>query len=392
MNKGKFYILGALSLVAMSSFAAQERSLRVQNSLRVGYDDNVYASKDKQGTGFISDILNISGKMTFSSRTDMLLYWQPEVRYRFDADPKVVSYHDLYGRFNHAVSQNTFLMVSDRLRYQDKDGQSDKGGSKESYLENSLMGALDVTLNPLSQVKLGGGYDTRLWDDSSYGSGDLNNDYDQYTGNATYIRELRPNATHGNVGLNYVDHSYQGDRGGFKSTAVFGGADHNFNPNFTGNARLGYSFSTIDGAGYSTDSSSPYVQAGLGFNPTARTSFNGSLGYSLYQSENSVYNAQDRFNLGVGIRHDLTGKISLASSLAYIYSLYDGDYASGVGYAPNPGDANEDYLKFNLRGSYQINRNNFVDIGYEFTTRSSDSANLQEYDRNRFDIGWRLRL
>ncbi|MCF7817587.1 MAG: outer membrane beta-barrel protein [Kiritimatiellales bacterium] len=391
MNKGKFYILGALSLVALTSFAAQERSLRVQNSLRVGYDDNVYQSNDnKQGTGFISDILNISGKLTFSSRTDMLLYWQPEVRNRFDADPELVSYHDLYARFNHAVSQRTFLQVSDRFRYQDKDGQSDSAGS-QTYMENDLAGALDITVNSLSQVKLGGGYEFRTWDSSSYGSGTLNNDYTRSIADVSYIRELRPNTTQGVLGMNYVDQEYDGSRGGYKSTSLFAGADHNFNPNVTGNARLGYSLNSVDGA-TSTDTSTPYMMAGLDFNPTARTSINGTMGYSIYRTENSVYNAQDRFNIGVGVRHDLTGKISVSSALEYIYSLYNGDYASGVNYALNPGDANEDYLKFNLRGSYQINRNNFVDIGYEFSTRSSDSPYLTEYDRNRIDIGWRLRL
>jgi long-subunit fatty acid transport protein len=184
-----------------------------------------------------------------------------------------------------------------------------------------------------------------------------------------------------------VDTTYDGSRGGFNSTTFFGGADHNFNPNLTGNARLGYSISTVDGeSGYSTDTSSPYAMAGLEFNPSARTSFNGELGYSLSRSENSFYNAQDRFNLGIGVRHDLTGKISLSSSLSYIHSIYDGSYSLN-GIAP---DAQDDYVKFNLRGSYQINRNNFVDVGYEFTDRWSDD--FSEYDRNRIDIGWRLRL
>jgi hypothetical protein len=398
MNKGKFYLLCVLSLVSATTFAAKERSVKVQNSVRVGYDDNVYQSSNKEGSAFITDIVNLTGKLNFSSRTDMILYWQPEFRYRFEADPEFVSYQDLYGRLNHAVSQRTFLQVSDRFRYQDKDGQTSGltgvKGISQSYLENDLMGALDFTVNSLSQVKVGGGYELRRWDESSYGKWNPTaktggNDFDQFRADGSYIRELRPNTTQGMVGLNYVNHEYDGSRGGFDSTTIYGGADHNFNPNVIGNARLGYTFSNVDNASKSTDNSSPYAQAGLEINPTARTSFNGTLGYSLAYSENSFYNAQDRFNFGVGVRHDLTGKISVSSTLSYIYSYYDADFVSSGAAAK---DAKDNYFQFSLRGSYQINRNNFVDAGYSFSDRSTDSAFLQEYDRNRVDIGWRLRL
>ncbi len=396
MSKGKICLTVAMAaLVSAPAFAAKERVVRFQNSVRVGYDDNIYQNSSDQGSGFITDIINLSGKLTFSSRSDMLLYWQPEFRYRFDADPNSITYQDLYGRFNHAVSQRTFLQVSDRFRYQDKEGQTGGSGpsgapsnSNQKYMENNLMGSLDFTVSALSQIKVGGGYEFRTWDDSGYGQGSGNNDYDQYRLNGSYVRELRPNKTSGMVGLDYVDHSYDGSRGGFKSTTIYGGVDQNFSPNVIGTARLGYSFNNVDSETVgSSDSSSPYLQAGLEVNPTARTSFTGSLGYSMSMADNSVYNAQDRFNLGLGVRHDLTGKISLSSSLGYTFSNYSSDYSRfGIS------DAQDDYLTFNIRGSYQINRNNFVDAGYQFGNRSSDSAFLNEFTRNVFDIGWRLRL
>jgi hypothetical protein len=246
MSKRNICLLIVFSLVSTTAFAAKERSIRVQNSVRVGYDDNVYQSADDEtDTMFITDIVNISGKLTFSSRSDMLLYWQPEFRYRMDADPKFVTYQDLYARFNHAVSQRTFLQVSDRFRYQDKDGQSSLGkSSNQNYLENDLAGALDYTINSLSQAKLGAGYEFRRWDESNYGTWDKvaetgGNDYDQITADGSYIRELRPNTTQGILGLNYADLSYEGSRGGYNSTTIYGGVDQNFNANLIGNVRLG---------------------------------------------------------------------------------------------------------------------------------------------------------
>jgi hypothetical protein len=53
---------------------------------------------------------------------------------------------------------------------------------------------------------------------------------------------------------------------------------------------------------------------------------------------------------------------------------------------------NDAYLSLALRGTYQINRNNFVELGYTFSTRSVDESTLSDYDRNRIELGWKLRL
>ncbi len=398
MSMGKVCISLAVLMVSMPAFSAKERSLRVQNTVRVGYDSNVYQNDaNKESSAFITDIVNVSGKATFSSRSDILLYWQPEFRYRMDANPKFITYQDLYAKFNHAVSERTFIQVSERYRYQNKDGQSGLSqAGNQNYRENDLMGSLDYTMTALSHIKVGAGYKIRLWDNDGYGewnsvAGTGGNNYDQIRLNSSYVRELRPETTTGVLALNYVDHAYDGSRGGFNSTTISGGVDQNFSATVVGTARLGYSFSKVDNGQGSSDTSSPYFQVGLDVNSTARTSFAGTFGYSLGQSQNAYYNAQDSFKLDLGMRHDLTGKIELASSVSYTYSLFDGDY-----YNNNNnllvGDAKEDYISFKVRGTYELSRNNFLDVGYQFSTRSSDSANLTEFDRNVIDVGWRLRF
>jgi hypothetical protein len=409
MNKIKCITLVAFVLGSATTFAAKDSTFHVQNSLRVGYDDNIYQSREgnQQETAFIADIINISGDADFSQRTSLEYFWQPEFRYRFDADPKFVTYQDLYARLSHALSQRTFLELSDRFRYQDKGGQSDLPGSSQdqNYLENDLMGSLSYVLNTLSQIKVGAGYEFRTWDDDNYGKWTFNpdflggryvggNNYDNIRADGSYIRELKADTTHGYLGANYMNLKYDGNRGGFDSTTLYGGLDHNFNPKVLGTAQLGYSFSSVESgdastgaSGSSEDTSAPFLQLALDYSSTDRTTFTGSLGYSLSQSQNSIYNAADAFDVSLGVQHDLTGKISLSSTLAYIFSTYDSNY-SAYGF----GDAEEDFFRFSLRGSYQINRNNFVDLGYEFSLRDSDSVFLQEYNRNRVDFGWRLRL
>ena len=398
MNKIKYFMLSGLMLGSVTTFAAKDSNWSFQNSVRVGYDDNVYLQSDKnadtQGTGYITDIIQVSGKVVFSSRTEFILFYQPEFRYRLDSEvtPQFVSYQDLYGKLSHAVSQRVFLKLSDRVRFQEKDGQNDAGipGVDQNYVENDLKGALDFTLTSLSQIKVGAGYEFREWMDDAYGKGTRNNNYDQYEADGSYVRELHPNTTYGMAGINYLYNDYAGDRGGFDSTTFYGGVDHNFNPNTLGNLQLGYSIATVDGASGSSDTSSPFLRSGLEYNPTDRTSLNCSLGYSLSQSQNSYYNASDDLKFGLGIRHDLTGKINLSSTLSYTVSHYDSSYESSLGAAS--GDVDEKYLNFAIRGSYQINRNNFVDIGYDFSQRDPEGGVLTEYTRNRFDFGWRLKL
>ncbi len=389
INK-KFSCLVTCMLAAGAVFAAQERTLKVQNNVRVGYDDNVGLSASKESSAFITDVLNISGTFNFSSRTDALLYWQPEFQFRFDADEETVSYQDLYGRLSHAVSQRAFLELSDRVRYQERDGQSTGAGpgTNQNFFENELQSSVDYTVNDVSSVKVAGGYEIRRWDNGALAA---RNDYDQYSANGHYVRELASDTTMGVVGASYSDLSYDGVRGGFDSISVFGGVDHTFSPNLSGNARLGYTSSNIESDSGDSDTTSPYALAGLQYQPTERTSLNSSLEYSLTSSENAFFNAQDRLKLALGLRHDITGKISVASSLAYTYSQFDSAYANttaGAGVA----DATENFVTLSVRGMYQINRNNFVELGYSFSDRQGDSALLAEYDRTRVDLGWRLRL
>ena len=389
MRKKTFYVLMAVSMVSIPGFSAQERVVQVQNSVRVGYDDNIYLQENKDGSGYITDILTLTGKFYISGRTDAQLYWQPEVRYRFDGDPETVTYQDLYASLNHAMSQRTYLTLSDRLRYQMKDAQSVAvvASDNENYLENDLNGAVDVAVDELNRVSFGAGYKLRRWDDSSYGNA---NDFDRYVVDASYLRPLKKDRTTGVLSINYVDQEYErSSRGGYKATSFIGGVDQTFNPNLSGFGRVGATLSSVDNSTGSSDNTTPYLDTGLTYNPSERTSINGSMGYTLYYSENSIYNAQDEYNFRLGVRHDLTANINIATSIAYIYSTYDSDYYDSTGTAL---DAEDNFLRVNIRGTYKINRNNFIDAGYEYSERSTDSSLLAEYNRNTFDIGWRLRL
>jgi hypothetical protein len=334
--------------------------------------------------------------MNFSSRTDVLLYWQPEFQYRFDADPKFVTYQDLYAKLNHAVSQRTFLTLSDRFRYQQKEGQSGSNGNapseyNQNYYENELLGAVDYTLNDVSGLKVGAGYEFRIWDDKTYGEWQGTtggNNYNLFSADGSYYRQMKPNKTQIMAGVNYAGLSYEGDRGGYNAVTPMIGVDQNFTPTVTGFGRLGYSFTSVDNVGETSDTSAPYLQAGVEVSPSARTSVTTSLGYSLYRSENSIYNAQDQLSLGLGVRHDITAKVALSAAFNYMYGNYKSDYST----YSNLGDAKDNFITLGLRASYQVNRNNFLELGYLYQNRVVSDGPLSDWDSNRIDCGWRLRL
>ncbi|MCF7848845.1 MAG: outer membrane beta-barrel protein [Kiritimatiellales bacterium] len=385
MNRVIGVVVIGLSLLCATVHAAQERSIHVSNSVRVGYDDNVHHDGVGDSSTYITDILQISAKAVFSARTDLLVYYQPQITYRENAtDNKNVMYHLFYAKLNHAISERVFLGVSDRFNFQGDDERIQSAIDDLAYWENNIQASLSFTLSSLSQLTVAGGYELRRWSDSTYAA---RQDYDEYFASANYQRELRPNTTYGYLGVNFADLEYDSStRGGYEVITGYGGLGHNFTPNVNGSVNLGYSSSSIDGA-YGSETTAPYFSGSLQYNPSARTTINGSLTHSLSTSENTVYNIQESTAANLGLRHEFTGRITGVAAVGYTLSQYEADSAV-VGSAQMDND--EDYFRFSTRLSYQINRIHFVDVGYEYSTRDSDI--YTDWDRNRYDIGWRFKL
>lgn len=390
MYKSRIFILSALALLSASVFAAKNGSLKFENRVRVGMDDNIYLEEDNTtDTTFVTDIVSIMAKISFSMRSDFLVYYEPEFRYRADADPDFVTYHNLYAELNHKVSQVVSVTISDRLKYQDKDGQSDvlgQPGVSQSFLENELQGAVDLMISSKSSVKVSAAHQFRTWDDSNYGD---ENDFTQIRGDVKFQQELRPATTYGFVGAGYTDLAYDNDaRGGYESIVAYVGMGHAFTPRVNGNIQAGYTMAEVDTGAVQNDNNTPFVSAGLDYSLSDRTTVSVSGGYSLYRSENQNFNAQERLDASLGMKHDLTGKISVSAYLSYILSNYSADNAYIIVVTE---DVEDTLIKARLRASYQINRNNFIEAGYEFSTRDGGDF-FNDYDRSIVDIGWRLTL
>ena len=89
---------------------ASSKSFIYSNYLRFGHDDNLYQRSEDAGvveTFYISDLFNLSGIMNFSNGSELLLYWQPEIRYRFDAEEKTLFLQDLYASYTKMLTQSS---------------------------------------------------------------------------------------------------------------------------------------------------------------------------------------------------------------------------------------------------------------------------------------------
>ena len=385
VSKKSLLFSAVAASVAVTSFAAQEDFINIENLFRVGYDDNVRLLDNAEDTAFMSDVLNIEGARHFSGTTSLAYSYKPEFRFRVDGDPKAIQMHDAYVRLNHELSSDADMVLTERMQYQLRDAASG-GTSDMNYFDNNLQGAVNFAMSSRVQLKVDAGYGVRIWEDKTYGETQGNN-YDGYKLGMTAIQSLGKD-TKGMVSANYSETEYDGSRGSMDVVSLYGGLERALSAKFTGFAQAGMSAMNVDSA-TNGDATTPYVSTGVTYMPTEKTSVNGTFSYQSKVANNSYYNAMEQMSFRLALKQQLTSKFKVSTSVAYTAGSYDSDYIYDTVNAS--GDAEEDVVTFGVRGSYELDRNNFLEVGYEYSQRDTDVAILQDYERNRIDIGWRVR-
>lgn len=368
--------------VATSAYAQKETLYTVENLIRVGYDDNTrFNDQDQDASMTISETLNLGVSARFSGATQLDANYQGIYTSLPDSDPDNVQSHQAFAQFNHEFSENMGITVSDSFIYSQRDAQSG-ATANANYIENALRSALNMGVDDLTELRIGGGYVLRQWDNDAYGK-TAGNNYDQYVANMSVFRVLKEE-TEGMLGVDYSTTEYDGSRGSMDIISLMAGVDHNFNESVYGYGRAGASFidaeKVVDGS-----SMSPYLSAGLTYAASDKTSVNGSVGYTSRTANNSAYNVQEMTSLSLAVKHQLS-KIALTSGLSYNMSTYKGDYARIAG----TGDADDNFLSFSARGSYELTKNNFIEVGYVYSNRDTDVG--ADYERNQVDLGWRWKM
>lgn len=394
MKKIIYTFFGTFVCVSMLQ-AATSDSFTFSNYIRFGYDDNIYQeTNNEEESSYISDILNLSGVVQFSNRAELLLYWQPEIRYRFEAEEKALFLQDLYAKYINAINQSSKIQITDRYRYSELDANQSGDNASKEYAENDLKGSYNNQLNERNSINLSAGFTTRRNEnDSSVYS--QTRDFDRYNLSGIISRNLDRDKRTVSLGYIFSEHEIENNAGGIESGTLFLGYDRIFNPQLLGSIQLGYTDAEIEqkngnsNLSVTSDSSNPYFEIGFNYDLSERTSISSSFNQSLRYSTTSTYNAEERSDWLIALSHDLTAKINLNVSFSYVKADYESDFLREI--TTEYGDEEESTI-LNIRADYQINRNHFVELGYQGRSRNTEVLADGDYDRNRIYFGWKLQL
>ena len=387
--KIKYIFITSLTVCCVA-FGQQDRSFMVENHLRIGHDDNVTQSNDSSSevkTVYYSDIFNLSGKYKLSGRTDLIVYWQPELRYYAtnDLEDNALFLQDLYLDYAHELNEKASLVVTDRYRYSDQ--AVNDSGNNNQFAENVFKASVRYIIDQRNAVNTLISFTDRAYDNDSTALG-ATRDYEQVTFTPLYSRSLNPSGDSISLGYSITEHTLGHGAGGIDSSTLFLGYDRVFNPQFISSVQLGYTDAQIDQSGTDSDSTSPFFELGFNYRLSEKTALNASYGYSLRYTTLNLYNAEQRSDLLISLAHDLTAKIKVAGSFSLVDSSYESDFLRDNNYVGNPNKEDESII-LSLRADYKINRNHALEAGYQGRFRDGD---LGEYDRNMLFFGWKLKI
>ncbi len=411
MNAVCAVVLVLLATVWTAS-AEKPRNLTVENSLRLGFDDNVYLSSSNEEDSFrITDELALTGDLRLENTYLSLRYRAGLTWYDNRPDNDTEWSHQVNFLWNQTLSRRFSLGVLDAFSYQDRPELINEDGtirrSDSSYAYNSLNATLATILSAKTRLDLSGRSQMLRYDEERLAEVE---DYDIYGAGAT-LRSQVAKETAAFMDLRYESLEYTDsaslalspvllpgsaevsqvtvpDRGA-DTTSAGAGVEHTFNPNLIGMARAGLTYKEYDAANSDNDSA-PYGELSLTMLPSPATRVTLGAAYSLFQSSVSTYANQERTALTLKVGHDLAAKVQVSVAASFVNSDYEAADTVDTVAEDTATDGNEEALTLATRLTYRVNRTNWLEAGWSLSDLSSDVRS--DYQRNIYDIAWRVRL
>jgi len=419
MNQWKYgvSIASAALLAAMGASAREGASpFTVSNSLHVEFDDNMDQTANDKVDGFkVSDQVTVSMQQKLEqgflgvSYQLIATWWEPRDDKEFTFD------HIVDATVNHKFSPSLGGTVQNKYIRRDSPEALNADGTlkreNSSYDYNALNGSVSLNPAPSSRLDVSGRWQLLRFEDASVADRE---DYDAYSVGATLVSQIRPETallleargerfdypgagkTVGSPLALPGAEPGAGDRNtipdrGFDNFIGGVGLEQMFSPNLSGRVMVGYMLKDLKAAN-AGEETSPYAEGSLTLNPTPATTITLMGTYSLYQSGLLTYATQERTAASLSVGHDLTPRFSMYVAGSYANSDYKG--ANSVDTVPEAKvrDASEDVLVFSARAVYRLDpsRRHSLEAGWSYTDVSSDVR--EEYDRNRYDVAWRIQL
>ena len=392
-------VAGVVSVMAASAWAAPASTspIHVINRLRLGYDDNVYQSDGEAGRPAKQESFRVIEELEVLvnlnlERTYLGLRYRPSVIWYADREEDSSDFlHNLDLNFMHNFSPSVSVSLSESLQYSQLPELQDENfvvrEDDDNFL-NNMVATLSYKARPTTRIDLSGRHTMLRYSGDSPAKDD--NNYYSVVGGLTIRQELA-SLTTANADLRYktVVYDEARDNANRDATSLFAGLglEQTLTPQLIGSVRGGVEARSYDDEAYD-DNNQPYAELSLTFLPTPATRITGSGSYSIYESDVARYMSQDRAYLSLSAAHDFTAKLSFYLSVAYSLNQYEADYAMDAGL----GDGEEKSLLASARLAYRVNRINWLEAGWQFVKLDSDIPGRVSYDRNRFDVGWKIQL
>ena len=400
MKQIRLFIVAAC-LLALASPAFAESPIHLNNRLRLGYDDNVYqageatASDGSTVTHDAADSFRIIEELEALvnlnlQRTYLGLRYRPSFIWYSDREDDDTDFlHDVDLNFVQKITPALALSISDTLRASQLPELQDENyvvRAKDDNYYNSALATLSYNVRPETRLDLSGRYILLRYTEDA----NENDNYYSAVGGLTLRQQLASRTTlmgdlrYQTVVYDEADADHNRD-----ANSIFGGlgAEQTFNPKLLGSLRAGVEQRMYDNDA-ADDNTQPYGELSMTFLPTPATRITGAASYSIYESDVASYLSQNRTYLSLSFAHDFTTKLNFYLSGAYSLNQYEADYALETGAV----DADENSFLVSARLAYRVNRINWLEVGYQFIKLDSDLVNRESYDRNRFDIGWKIQL
>lgn len=400
MKQIRLFIVAAC-LLALAAPAFAESPIHLNNRLRLGYDDNVYqageataadgstVTHDETDSFRIIEELEMLVNLNLQ-RTYLGLRYRPSFIWYSDRDDDDTDFlHDVDLNFVQKITPALVLSISDTLRASQLPELQDENyvvRAKDDNYYNSALATLSYNVRPETRLDLSGRYILLRYTEDA----NENDNYYSAVGGLTLRQQLASRTTlmgdlrYQTVVYDEAEEAYNRD-----ANSVFGGlgVEQTFNPKLLGSLRAGVEQRMYDNDA-ADDNTQPYGELSMTFLPTPATRITTAASYSIYESDIATYLSQNRTYLSLSFAHDFTTKLNFYLSGAYSLNQYEADYALETGAV----DADESSFLLSARLAYRINRINWLEVGYQFIKLDSDLVNRESYDRNRFDIGWKIQL
>jgi len=382
MNKRTFMIPVLTGMMFGQLFAEGNGPIQISNTVRVGYDDNLYKSdkNNKTETSFISDIIDLSGRISFSDRTALLA--KARLTVRNDTEGTLIT-PELSAILSHTVSPRLLMRLSENYRSGDSSGMTPLRERKRfTYYTNRIGVSGDYVLSRKDRLEGSLAYDImRNEDDEKRG---LNGDTTTVEAGTSWKHDIIQQRTYStlNVRQRWVDYDHRDSS--FEATDVLAGLNHTFNPKFQGSVEGGFTQVRPDfPAPSGSDSSiSPLIRAGLSYSPSPRTRISADFGHSYTTSSDKNYGGKTTTDIRFGFQHEITAKLSAKATASFAKSE-----SSSTDSTANTSNT-EDRMDLSLRLTYKLNRMHFIDVGVKHSELASER--YTDWKQNMIDVGWRV--